>query len=358
MMRSKPILAFFILMAGTCASAQLKPAAPAPQPAATFAPTLKPGSPAPALSVAKWVKGEPLTGFESGRIYVVEFWATWCGPCVATIPHLTELQTRYADKGVTVVGVTTEDPNNGIGKIEKFVEHKGELMGYRVAFDRGKETALAYMRAAGVGTIPTAFVVDKSGTIVSIGHPLDLDMVLERVVAGTWDAEKSPAEIAEVGKLRTTILRQGQSDPAGALKTYAAFVAKFPSAGATLEDFHYKLLARTGDEKAAAEVGERLVTKWTKEQNELSLNSLAWDIVRPDSELKSKDLDLASAAASAAVRLSGEKDEGSLDTLARVFFLQGKVEKAIEAQTKAVDVANEKLKPELQKTLDEYKAKR
>ena len=129
MMRSKPILAFFILMAGTCASAQLKPAAPAPQPAATFAPTLKPGSPAPALSVAKWVKGEPLKGFESGRIYVVEFWATWCGPCVATIPHLTELQARYADKGVTVVGVTSEDPNNRIEKIERFVEHKGGLMG-------------------------------------------------------------------------------------------------------------------------------------------------------------------------------------------------------------------------------------
>ena len=47
---------------------------------------LKVGDNAPAITIADWVKGEPITGLEKGRVYVVEFWATWCGPCRVSIP--------------------------------------------------------------------------------------------------------------------------------------------------------------------------------------------------------------------------------------------------------------------------------
>ena len=59
---------------------------------------LAPGSPAPAIAIAKWMQGEPVEEFEAGKVYVVEFWATWCGPCLQSMPHMAQLQTEYGDK--------------------------------------------------------------------------------------------------------------------------------------------------------------------------------------------------------------------------------------------------------------------
>jgi thiol-disulfide isomerase/thioredoxin len=53
---------------------------------------VKVGDPAPPLKVEKFLKGDPVKAFKPGHVYVVEFWATWCRPCVASMPHLTELQ--------------------------------------------------------------------------------------------------------------------------------------------------------------------------------------------------------------------------------------------------------------------------
>src|SRR4051794_37880273 len=69
------------------------------------APKLRVGDPAPLLKVSKWLQGKEVKRYEPGKVYVVEFWATWCGPCIGAMPHLSNLQTEFKDRGLTVIGV-------------------------------------------------------------------------------------------------------------------------------------------------------------------------------------------------------------------------------------------------------------
>lgn len=329
-------VAAVLALAGTAAIAQTdtKPAAKeaaASQPADARPYQLMVGDKAPPLTVEKWVKGEPITGFEKGKVYVVEFWATWCGPCIAAMPHLTELQKQYKDDGVTIIGMTSPDRSNTLAKVEKMVAEKGDTMGYTVAWDTERKTNEAYMRAAGQNGIPCSFVVDREGRIAYIGHPLGLDEPLAKIVAGTYDIEKAAADYRKARELESKLeplqqrlIRALQAQDWKAAKDAASEVADLePLTGAQM------------------------------------LNYVAWTIVDPDGHVQDKDLDTALAAAERAADLTGHKDAAILDTLAMAHFLRGDAAKAIEIQTKAVELARDSdLKAELQGRLDEFKAKK
>src|SRR5215469_6148510 len=125
--------------------------------------TLKVGDPAPKLQAGKWVQGSPVKDFEKGKAYIVEFWATWCGPCRESIPHLNETYKKYKDKGLTVIGMNCWERDESL--VEPFVKKMGDKMTYRVALDdkegsdQGK-MAETWMAAAGRDGIPSAFLVD------------------------------------------------------------------------------------------------------------------------------------------------------------------------------------------------------
>jgi len=157
------------------------------------------GDPASELKIATWVKGQPvsLSACKGTNVVVVEFWATWCPPCRASIPHLTELQKKFKDKGVIFVGISTEDE----ATVKKFVKEMGDKMNYTVAIDKDVETSNSvankegetskkYMGAFNVPGIPHAFIVDKEGKIVWHGHPMQgLDKTLNKVLEGKYNVE-------------------------------------------------------------------------------------------------------------------------------------------------------------------------
>ena len=151
-------------------------------------PTLKVGDKAPKLQVAKFVQGEPVKDFEKGKVYLVEFWATWCGPCRASIPHVNELYTKFKDKGFIVIGQNCWERDETL--VEPFVKKMGDQMTYRVALDdksTDKKGAMSttWMAAAERKGIPSAFLVDGTGKIAWIGHPMELKPeTIEKAFAG------------------------------------------------------------------------------------------------------------------------------------------------------------------------------
>ena len=161
---------------------------------AAAAPTLKVGDPAPKLQTGKWVQGEPVKDFAKGKAYIVEFWATWCPPCRASIPHLNETYEKFKDKGLVVIGQDCWENDESL--VAPFVKKMGDKMTYRVALDdktSAKEGQMAktWMAAAGRDGIPSAFLIDTKGVIAWIGHPMELkEEVIESVLAGKTPVSK------------------------------------------------------------------------------------------------------------------------------------------------------------------------
>ena len=142
------------------------------------------GSKAPALSVDEIIKGKPVDGLQEGTAYVVEFWATWCGPCIKSIPHLTKLQKKH--KNIVVLGVAGSE-RSGKEPLEAFVKKQGSKMAYTVAYDSDRSMSAAWMMPAGQNGIPCAFIVDTKGMISWIGNPHDkaFDAEVAKVAKGS-----------------------------------------------------------------------------------------------------------------------------------------------------------------------------
>lgn len=325
--------------------------------------TLTIGDNAPPLDIAHWVKGEPVEAFESGKVYVVEFWATWCGPCRMSMPHITELQKQYADYDVTVISVSDEKLPivvDFLCKADKEDVLWNAKIGYTLTTDPDRSTHDAYMKPSAQRGIPTAFVVGKDGRIEWIGHPMGMDDVLEKVVHDTWDRAafktKFEQEIVVERKLmevRGKMFEAAEQEDWDTAIAMAHELEGSHSAYGYLKGNLFVQMLRTSDDYGRTYKFGRTVMKdfW---DDPMILNMMAWSTV-DEKGVKERDLKFAMKAAERANKLTEAKDPAILDTVARVYFEKGDLKTAIKWQRQAVEHAGETpMAEDLDATLEKY----
>jgi thiol-disulfide isomerase/thioredoxin len=378
------------------------------------------GDPAAPLNIATWVQGDPidLVAVKGEKIVVVEFWATWCGPCRTSIPHLTELQKKFADRGVVFVGVTDEDEST----VRQFVSQMGSKMAYTVAIDNNRKTSDGYMKAYGQNGIPCAFVVDRAGGIAWVGHPMaELEATLDKLASAPIvespeakkrkDAQRKLREFTELAardgdaaqldklateltaldkelgglepgrKLDTAELRKSvrfqslmrdyqravaAGKPAAELAALEQQAAPLAPKGFKFEDYrgnfslqrtfqeYYRAITGNGDSAKVDSLTQKLELV---DSRDVALQTeIAWTLLS-DENIKVRNPKLALKFAQAAWDGDGGKSLDVLETYARALFANQRADEAIQQQVRAIELARDTgRQKELQVTLKEYQA--
>jgi thiol-disulfide isomerase/thioredoxin len=340
---------------------------------------LKVGDPAPATRPETMLQGEAVKDFQKGEVYVFECWASWCGPCIAAIPHLNELHKQMGKKGVVITGVNVWESERDAASAQRakdFLKSQGDKMSYRVALG-GKAFIKDWLEAAEVNGIPHAFVV-ADGKIAWTGHPAQLtaemlgdiltgtplaaappvaDKIPQRrlskpaVPAGT--APNDPEMAAAQAKLDALSEAMRARDWDAAEKALPAAAGVLPKQeGQELRDsIEAQIgLARGDPAKFYAQLQKAADEEFDDPE---ALNEIAWRLLTMKAFAQKPNLVLAEKCAVQSVKLTREEHPDKLDTLARLRWLQGKKEEAIRLQIKSVDKAEAgPMREALQKTLD------
>jgi thiol-disulfide isomerase/thioredoxin len=360
------------------------------------------GSKAPSINVEHWVsdgKGafKPVKEFQTGKVYVVEFWATWCGPCIASMPHLVEVQTDYAKKGVQIISISDEDLETVEGFLKRPFEAPegtkdapatfGDLTSaYCLTTDPDRSVYIDYMEAAGQGGIPTCFIVGKTGLVEWIGHPMEMDEPLAQIVGDSWDRAAALAKFKQgqvlnilMSKLNR-LVRTGKTEEALKLIEEAkkevgddpstqmqlanisiqvrlmpalqklqageneagleALAKILETAPADAKDQIRGIQVRVMMQTEKADDAAAVLTTMAKQEkvNAGSLNDIAWFVYEQAKDSPSFSKPLIAAALTAAERAvdADPKNAAIVDTLSHLVHLSGDLDRAITLQTEAV----------------------
>jgi thiol-disulfide isomerase/thioredoxin len=137
----------------------------APAPEARRSPSAEEDLTVREIRAADWLNTDSPVSLANlkGKVVMVEFWATWCGPCIQGIPHLNELQAEFGPEGFQLVSLTDEDRDT----VTRFQESRKLEMNYIIGL--GSDTLVDY----NVRGIPHALVIGRDGKMVWRGHPMN-----------------------------------------------------------------------------------------------------------------------------------------------------------------------------------------
>jgi thiol-disulfide isomerase/thioredoxin len=345
------------------------------------------GSDAPALNVEHWVQnGEgkfgKVTKFEKGKVYVVEFWATWCGPCIMSMPHIVETQKKYAGKGVQIVSISDEPletveeflerelPPNIASEFEGMSSFKELTQSYCLTTDPDRSSSADYMEAARQNGIPCAFIVGKDAKVEWIGHPMEMDSPLDLVVADKWDREKFATEFKEQQE-QEAIMQEAQTQVIGLFRK-----KKFPEALAKLDEFvekskrpemklnllMFKLNLHQAANSDAADVSATFDSLFQIVENNadpMMANQIAWTVweMTEAGRLDSKDVlkNALNLAKKASAKLEGNSKSMVLDTVSHLEYALDNGEEALKVQEEAVALADATGKEQLTEFLEKLR---
>jgi thiol-disulfide isomerase/thioredoxin len=151
------------------------------------------GMAAPELAASRWLTGEPKTRADlRGKVVLIDFWAMWCGPCVAAFPHFREFQTKYGGKGFEVIGVTRfygrSDGEEDLSREQEWKSLQNFKSKYRLnhPIAIGKIDDLTNDERYGVAGLPTVVLIDRRGNVRhvkrGIGEYRKLEKQIERLI--------------------------------------------------------------------------------------------------------------------------------------------------------------------------------
>ncbi|WDQ19318.1 TlpA disulfide reductase family protein [Rhodopirellula sp. P2] len=353
------------------------------------------GSPAPSLDIEHWV-GEspsPVSEFEPGKVYVVEFWATWCGPCLYSMPHLAELQSKYADDGLRVVSVSTED----LETVTEFLKRKvspsilgikepaanedeaeaGEATeetkpitfaeltsAYSLTTDPDESVNADYMKAANQNGIPTAFIVGTDGHIEWIGHPMSMDEPLEAVIHNKWDREPAKEKFEREQKIALAVREIIMAHRTGHHETTLKLLQEHADLFAgtryesALKSIWFPTALATQQSDIVLEIIQERIAAGPDDA--VSINRWAWEIYEAvESGLQNNDKILSTTIDALQSALSSDEFEANddmwpaYDTMAHLKSIAGDKQSAVEWQRRAIESAPEDEQERLQEYLSE-----